>query len=113
MDRVHVRVRRQVRAEQDPVRVAQEECPRRVWLAAELADPRGDVDVEVRVRVEQPADEPEVLRRAADVGADELVAGWPRDQPPERLEELVERRETRQLGRPAVASARSASPGWR
>ena len=44
-----VRVRRQIRAEQDPVGVAQEEGAGRVRLAAQLPEPRRDVDVEVRV----------------------------------------------------------------
>ena len=78
VDRVQVGVRGHVHAEQDAVRVAQEEVARGVRLAAELPETRGDVDVEVRVRVEQPTDERQVLGGAADVGADERRRGMAR-----------------------------------
>ena len=58
--------------------------------------------------VEQPPDEPEVLRGTADVGADERRPRMARDEPPERRQQLVERREPGRValvgrpGRPEV-----------
>lgn len=98
VDGVDLRVRRHIHPEQDPVRVAKEEGPRRVRLAAELAEPRGDVDVEVRVFVEQAPDEPEILRGATEMGADERRPRMTRDEPPESGQQVVERWKSRVVG---------------
>ena len=123
MERVHARIGRQVGPEQDPIRPAQEERPRRVGLAAELGEPRGDVDVEVRAALEDGRDAPQVLGRAADVSADERGRRMSDDDGLEPVDQLVEWREAVEVRAPArpgrpevpVGVRRAAPPSarWR
>ena len=68
------------------------------------AEPGRDVDEEVRVRVEHPRDQPEVLGRTADVGPDERRRGMPPDEPVERTPGA--RRTAGTRGRPAWPGGR-------
>src|SRR5436190_7002463 len=95
VDRVQRRIRCHVHTEEDPVGVTEEELPARVGLSSELAEAGRDVDEEVRVRVEEPADEVEVLGGTSDMSPDERRRRVPGEQPSERREQVVELRVSR------------------
>src|SRR5579863_6359709 len=61
-----------VRAEQDAILILVEKLARCARLASELADARGNVDVQVGITIEALGDEGEILRVAAHVQSDEL-----------------------------------------
>ena len=82
---------------------------RRVRLAAQLADPRRDVHVEVRAALEDRRDAREVLGGAADVRADERRRRMAHDDRLEAVDELVERREAVEVG-PAGRARRPEVP---
>ena len=89
--------------------MAHEEGACRVWLAAELAQPRGDVDVQVRVVIEQAADEPEILGGTADVGADERGPRVGAEEPVEGRQQSSKRGHARVIG-PVVRPGRPEVP---
>lgn len=70
VDVLGVRVGDPVRAKDNPVLMADEEFPRRVGLAAQLVDARGDVDVHVRMAVHHCPDLLQVLGPGAGVRDD-------------------------------------------
>src|SRR4029079_16945594 len=71
VDGVEGGIRAHVRPEQDPLRPALEEGRGGKRLPAQLGDPGGDVDVEVRAALEDRRDTSEILCGATDVGPDE------------------------------------------
>ena len=72
---------------------SRKKLPGRVGLPSQLADAGRDVDVIVRVALEHRADERQVLRRTAHVGADERGLRVTTDDPVEGGQDLVEGRE--------------------
>ncbi len=82
------------------IRVLEHQLPCRPRLSPQLRDPRGDVDVEVRVRREHPRDPRDVLREAADVRADERRQRMGGDDRLERSHDPFEPREPRIGERP-------------
>ena len=96
-----------------------EQASRRPRLPAEFGDPRRDVCVQVRIRVEHPGDPRQVLGAARDVGPDEgrrrvFAEGFEGvDDPIERGN--VARSPTYQSGFASSSSIRSFVPssGWK
>ena len=66
-------------AEQDAVLVLYEKIVRRPWLPAEIVQHRGHVEIDVRIRIEQPACSRQIVRVPPEVRQDVLRLRVPAD----------------------------------